>query len=297
VHYITLERLTIVRHGANQQIVAISSKCPAFGWRVIGNRIEGAGTGMYFGQSNGGAPFVGGLIEGNTVLDCRGYGLQIKHQRARPTTALLPEGAHDTVIRGNVIGKVRNASVKPDARPNVLLGDWPHDGPGRSDRYLFHGNLLFENATERLLQAEGTLACYDNVLVNSVGDALRIQPHKGIPRKIWIFHNTIVAAGAGLSLQRAPDTEILEVVGNAVFGTPPLAGLDAVGDNLLAATAEAPEHLVHPTGPLETLDCRPRPGKLRAAQPLTLPAFPEAERDFAGAPHRRTDYGAFARRG
>ncbi len=83
-HHITLENLTIVGHGANEQIVGISTKCPAWNWVVRRNVIEGAGTGMYFGNSDGSAPFVAGLIEYNLVTDTLGYNLQIKHQLARP---------------------------------------------------------------------------------------------------------------------------------------------------------------------------------------------------------------------
>src|SRR3569832_2124976 len=61
--FITLDRLYIHDHAASQQNVGISTKCPAFGWVVRGNRIERVGTGMYLGDADGSVPFVGGVIE------------------------------------------------------------------------------------------------------------------------------------------------------------------------------------------------------------------------------------------
>src|SRR4030095_13069256 len=68
-HHIPLENLVIRRHGNNQQNVGISTKCPAWNWVIRGNTIIGAGTGMYLGGSDGSAPFVAGIIEGNLVVD------------------------------------------------------------------------------------------------------------------------------------------------------------------------------------------------------------------------------------
>ena len=69
------------------QIVGISTKCPAWNWVIRNNRIIGAGTGMYLGDSDGSAPFISGLIENNLITDTHGYNLQIKHQQARPKIA------------------------------------------------------------------------------------------------------------------------------------------------------------------------------------------------------------------
>lgn len=54
--HITLEQLHIHDYAASQQNVGISTKCPAYGWVVKNNRIERVGTGMYFGDSDGGDP-------------------------------------------------------------------------------------------------------------------------------------------------------------------------------------------------------------------------------------------------
>ncbi|HYP69089.1 MAG TPA: hypothetical protein VEP67_12680, partial [Thiobacillaceae bacterium] len=144
-HHITLENLRITGHGNNQQIVGISTKCPAWGWVIRGNVIERAGTGMYLGNSDGSGPFWAGLIEANEVVDSLGYDLQIKHQKPRPALEDAPKGPAVTVIRDNLFGKSRNASVGAMARPNVLLGHWPLQGPGTDDRYLVYGNLFVDN--------------------------------------------------------------------------------------------------------------------------------------------------------
>jgi hypothetical protein len=52
VHHITIEGCTFVGQGASQQTVGISTKTPTWGWTIRGNRIEGAGTGLYLGNSD-----------------------------------------------------------------------------------------------------------------------------------------------------------------------------------------------------------------------------------------------------
>lgn len=219
--FITLEQLFIHDHAASQQNVGISTKCPAFGWVVRNNRIERVGTGMYFGDSDGGDPFVGGLIEGNRVAHTLGYNLQIKHQKTRP-----PDFADrsDTVIRYNVFSK-RDALPGPLARPNVLLGHFPPVGAGSEDRYLVYGNLFLHNPSEALLQAEGRVAVYDNVFINGSGDAIHIQPHNDIPRDMDVFSNTVLASGAGIKVRAAEDTPFHQrVIGNVVAADIPLHG-------------------------------------------------------------------------
>ena len=51
-HHVTIENLNIVNYGADQQVVGISTKGPAWNWTIRGNRIVGAGTGMYLGNSD-----------------------------------------------------------------------------------------------------------------------------------------------------------------------------------------------------------------------------------------------------
>jgi hypothetical protein len=223
--FITLEHLYIHSHAASQQNVGISTKCPAFGWVIRNNRIERVGTGMYFGDSDGSDPFVGGLIEANRVSHTLGYNLQIKHQKARPTDLV---GRHDTVIRYNVFSK-QGALPGPQARPNVLLGHFPLTGAGSEDRYLVYGNLFLHNPSEALLQAEGRVAIYDNVFINGSGDAVRIQPHNDVPRDMDIFSNTVLASGTGIQVRQAEGAAYRQrVVANVVAAAPPLRGGEAV---------------------------------------------------------------------
>lgn len=290
-HHITLERLLIRRHGANQQIVGISTKCPAWHWVIRGNEITGAGTGMYLGNSDGNAPFVAGLIEGNVVTDTIGYNLQIKHQNPRPRDVGLPDGPSLTVIRRNVFSKARNGSTGDMARPNVLVGHLPPEGPGASDRYLIHGNLFHDNPTEALFQGEGHVALYNNVFVNRVGSAVHVQPHNAIPGEITIFANTILAAGNGIRVKGADDTQRQRVWRNVVFAQVPIMGVDT-GGNVVGSLAQAATVLRATEGALGTLDLRPqRAGGGAAPGPGVLP---DAERDFCGTPRTDLTPGAFA---
>ena len=72
-HHITIENNMIINHGANQQIVGISTKSPCSDWIIRGNTIIGAGTGIYLGNSDGNQPFVRGTIEYNLIRDPVGY--------------------------------------------------------------------------------------------------------------------------------------------------------------------------------------------------------------------------------
>lgn len=51
-HHITIEYLEIRNYRSSQQNVGISTKCPAWDWIIRKNRIIGAGTGMYLGNSD-----------------------------------------------------------------------------------------------------------------------------------------------------------------------------------------------------------------------------------------------------
>ncbi len=283
-HHITLENLTIRGHGNNQQTVGISTKCPAWNWVIRGNLIEGAGTGIYLGNSDGRAPFVAGLIEHNVVRNTLGYNLQIKHQLPRPALPGMPTGPSETIIRRNVFVKAEGGSAEM-ARPNVLVGHWPLAGPGRDDRYLIYGNLFRHNRHEALFQGEGHLALYNNVFVNAYGDGVRIQPHNDIPREVTIAYNTVLAHGVGLSLSLGPGSEAhtQSVTHNAVFAHKPMEGLDAAG-NLTGLPSAAPRFLRKPSLADEELDLRPREGALPRLPLPRLPILPGLDEDFEGRP-------------
>src|SRR4029077_17423609 len=124
----------------------------------------------------------------------------IKHQRARPRIDGMPEEKRVTIIRRNVFTKSANSSGGQMGRPSLLVGPWPHSGPGAEDTYAIYGNFFYQNPSEALFQGEGNIAFYGNVLVNTFGDAINIQPHNSVPRRIDLFHNTVLAANNGIKV-------------------------------------------------------------------------------------------------
>ncbi len=300
VHHLTLEDLTLRGHDADQQIVGINAKCPAWNWVIRKNVIESAGTGIYLGNSDGEAPFVAGLIEHNLIVDTIGYNLQIKHQNQRETGLGQPASG-STIIRHNVFSKASGGSTGGAARPNLLVGHWPLSGAGQDDDYLIYGNLFYQNPTEALFQAEGNVIFYDNLLVNDSGPAVHVQPHQDQPRQIRLFHNTVVASGAGLQVIGGLGGFIREVTGNAVFAAPPLSG-GTQTDNTAAAYAAAASYLANPGGAIsgatDRLDLFPLPGALSGAVDLTgLTAYEDSGLDFNGSPRPGTFRGAYAGEG
>ena len=297
-HHISLENLVVVNHGANQGYVGISTKCPAWNWAIRGNLIIGAGTGMYLGNSDGRAPFVAGIIEQNQFIASVGYNLQIKHQATRPDLPGMPRGQSHTIIRRNLFVKARNSSRGHDARPSLLVGHWPLEGPGKDDRYEIHGNLFYQNPGEALFQGEGNLAFYNNLLVNAFGDAIHIQPHNDIPRKIDIFHNTVIASGAGITVRTGilPGEFVQRVDRNAVFAAQPLSG-GLQGLNLNAGWRDVSRYLRRPFAPLAQLRLDPLDGKisLRAPSPAWMSDYAESDLDYEGRTAVDGYLGAYAR--
>ena len=297
-HHITLENLHIVNHGLSQAFVGISTKCPSWNWVIRGNRIVGAGTGMYLGNSDGRAPFIAGIIEQNQLIASVGYNLQLKHQATRPDLPDMPKGLSHTIIRRNLFVKARNSSRGHDARPSLLVGHWPLEGPGKEDRYEIHGNLFYQNPGEALFQGEGNLAFYNNLLVNAFGDAIHIQPHNDIPRKIDIFHNTVIASGAGIAVRTGilPSDFTQRVDRNAVFAAQPLSG-GLQGLNLNAGWRDVSRYLRRPFAPLAQLRLDPLDGKisLRAPSPAWMSDYAESDLDYEGRTAVDGYLGAYAR--
>lgn len=222
-HDVTLEDLRISGYDAAQGYVGISTKAPAWNWVIRNNHISDAGTGMYLGNSDGSAPFVAGLIEGNVIERTLGYNLQIKHQLPRPALAGMPQSPAATVIRDNVFSKRERGAAGDRARPNVLLGHWPLLGAGREDRYLVYRNLFLHNPHERLLQAEGNVAVYNNVFVNAFGEGVSLQAHNDVPRNVDVLFNTIVSRGTGMRLSDAAPGYRQRVSGNIVYAERPMS--------------------------------------------------------------------------
>jgi len=296
-HHITLENLHIVGHGANQQIVGISTKAPAWGWIIRGNRIHGAGTGMYLGNSDGSAPFFHGVIEHNVVTAPLGYAVQIKHQIPRPALDNAPRGPHVTIIRHNVLSKAEGGSSGPAARPNLLLGHWPRSGEGANDDYQVYGNFLDDNPHEALFQAEGNVAFYSNVLRNRRGIGIVIQPHNDVPRDVRLFHNTVITSGEPIVIrtneQTPPDRQFVR--NNAVFSPHPIRG-GVQSDNAMF-TLEDAAALLAGTG--EPLNPFPATEALRCPAPEAawIKGLADASCDFNGQSRRQGYCGAYAGEG
>lgn len=295
-HHIVLENLYIHHHDADQQIVGISTKCPAWGWEIRHNIIENTGTGMYLGDSDGSAPFIGGLIEHNLIIDTVGYNLQIKHQGPRPADlAAMPPSPQRTVIRHNVFSKLHNGASGHAARPNVLVGHFPVHGAGAGDEYIVYGNFFYQNPHEALFQGEGNVALYNNVFVNTHGTALVMQPHHDVPRNIWIFHNTVLAGNAGILVQGAVGNAVQSIFANAVFAEHPLNG-GVQQDNLAAPLVAAADYLSNPFALAGQLDMTPKSASLagHGMDPSVFRSYPDSNRDYAGKLRRQPVRGAYA---
>ncbi len=297
-HHITLENLIIVGHGASQQIVGISTKAPAWGWVLRRNRIHGAGTGMYLGNSDGSAPFFDSVIEYNVVTAPLGYAIQIKHQRPRPALDQAPRDPRVTLIRHNVLSKAEGAAAGPAARPNLLLGHLPSSGTGTRDEYHVYGNFLDDNPTEALFQAEGNVAFYSNVLRNRFGPGIAIQPHNGVPKEIRIFDNTIVSRGEPIVIRTNEHTQADRqfVHGNAVFSPHHIRG-GVQSENLVFALEDAALALVAADAP--RFDAFPRDDALRCAGPRPAWSYAptDARCDFNGRLRKAGYCGAYAGQG
>lgn len=278
--------------GTDQQIVGISTKSPATDWVIRGNRIVGPGTGLYLGNSDGTQPFVRGLIEFNTVIDSVGYCMQIKHQTSRGDAQ--PERA-ETIIRYNVFAKTNGMTPGSSARPNLLLGHFPTEGRGADDLYVLYGNVLYDNSTENLLQAEGNLLIVNNVFVNPSGGAITIRPHNAVPRQVDIAFNTIVATGRGLHITGGNTAFTQRSRNNLVFASPALAASDSEGD-VTGSYADAERYLRAPLLAAGAgLDLHPLSLEgLGAAVDAGLPERFETTHDFDGVERTAGVIGAYA---
>ena len=308
-HHITLENLYIHGFDVDQQAVGISTKAPAWRWIIRNNVIDGAGTGLYLGNSDGSAPFVGGLIEYNLIRRTLGYNLQIKHQNSRNTALAdgsMP-GTAQTVMRYNVFSKAENAATGGDARPNVLVGQFPATGDGSEDDYVLYGNLFYENAsgTEGLFQGTGNVAAYANLLVNTFGDGFRIQPHNGgDPRRVRAYFNTLMTAGTGIFVSSTGVAGFEQQVrGNAIFADGSAiggSGAEAM-QNHTDTRAAANSVLTNPDGHLsggDQLDLFPSNSTLHqpgdSVDSSDLSGYPDAGVDFNGSDMDGSWRGAYA---
>ena len=291
-HDVTLEHLRIINFDATQAFNGISSKTNTWNWIIRNNYIGHVGTGMYLGNSNGREPFVAGLIENNLIEHTTGYNMQIKHQAPRPDLPGMPTTAQQTIIRNNGFDKSASDADAERARPNVLLGHWPLEGSGRDDRYLVYGNLFYQNPTERLFQAEGNVAAYNNVFVNVHGQAVSFQAHNDIPRNIDFHRNTVIGRGPAVTLTGADPAHAQHAVANLIYSETPPVGLSA-RDNRIAALNDITAELRAPLAPRDTLDLTPiTPSPGAPALPPNARALPDIDVDFHGRPRDQTTFGA-----
>ncbi|AKT40752.1 MYXO-CTERM sorting domain-containing protein [Chondromyces crocatus] len=283
VHHITIEDCIFRGHGGSQQTVAISTKAPTWGWIIRRNLIEGAGTGMYLGDSNGGSPFVAGLIERNLIRNPIGYALQIKHQTPWPLNNGLPTDPTTTVIRDNVF--LKSDAPSPDGdRPTLLVGGFPDTGLGAQNRYEIFGNFFFHNPREAHLQASGRVSIHDNVFVDTASSALVLANHDLPLRLAHVYNNTVYGADRGIRFAHEA-SEGAMVVGNLLFAGQGVTGSVQVDEgNLVYTEAEAAEIVNAPSRVLGQMDFYPREGQAQGAA-LDLVPFAgdvDHDRDFNG---------------
>lgn len=298
VHHITIEDCVFVGQNASQQTVGISTKTPTFGWIIRRNVIDGAGTGLYLGNSNYEEPFVGGLIEYNLIKNTIGYNMQIKNQNAWPSHPALPSGDAKTVIRHNVF--IKNDQPSPDgARPNLLTGGPPPSGTGSGSTVEIYGNFFYHNSqNEGLIQATGRVSIHDNIFVDASDEAILLQTHDGFPLlRAYVYNNTIYGTKRGIVFGSAA-SEGDSVLGNLIFSDAPIEGtIASQKDNLTGAVADASMFVTSPGLTLGQMDFYPLAGKVEGTE-LDLTAFNEDAApgcDFNGSAKGGATYrGAYA---
>ncbi len=293
VHDITVEGCTLKGQGASQQTDGISTKTPTWGWVIRGNVIDGAGTGLYLGNSDGSDPFVAGLIEGNLIQNTIGYNCEIKYQTPWPSGVALPAGPNRTIIRNNVW--IKNDQPSPDGdRPNLYLGGQPQTGMGTDDLFEVYGNFFFHNPRESLLQFEGHATVHDNVFVDANIAAVAVQQNDLPVVLAHVYNNTIYTTTAGIRFGTAASQSDF-VVGNLVFGATPIGGsITTMHDNITDALANAAMYVNMPSTMLGAMDFYPSGTKATGPSMdlSTVATDTGYDKDFNG-----TSKGSFTYRG
>ena len=307
LHHVLIENNTVYGFatdcggGNEQQLdgIAIQSE---YSYRITirGNTILEAGTGMYLGLSEGQAPFIGGIIENNLVLNPIGYCAQVKHQNPYNPPDFVDPGPHRTIFRHNVFIKDDRPSPH-GARPNLLVSGFPESGPGSEDHYEIYGNFLFHNPNESLFQGAGRMYIHDNVFVDVSGAAMLLTPHQGKDvRLAHIYNNTIFGGARGISINGSLD-QGGSIVGNVVLAGDPIStGGLATSDNIVGTVGDGAQYFAEAMMELGTVDVFPRPGQLQGPA-LDLSAFSanvDYDLDYNGNPKGDASFrGAYAGEG
>lgn len=301
VHHIRIEGCTFIGQNASQQTVAISTKTPTYGWIIRRNIIDGAGTGLYLGNSNYAEPFVGGLIEYNLVRNTIGYNMQIKNQNVWPSHPALPAlNGPRTILRHNVF--IKDDTPSPDGvRPNVFLGGPPTSGAGSETLVEAYGNVFVHNANESLLQATGRVSIHDNLFMDASDAAIRLGPHDGFELLgARVYDNTFYVAKRAIVLGAQPKEGDL-VTGNLVFADMAFDGpFTGLGTNLIDTAANANQYVNKASVVLGEMDVYPLAGKVETT-PIDSTSFlmdTDSGCDFNGISRKTfTHRGAYAGEG
>jgi hypothetical protein len=281
-HHIRIRGNTLVGQGNGQQTVGISTKIPTWGWVIRSNRILGAGTGIYLGDSDGSKPFVAGVIENNLVRDTVGYNMEIKDQNALPSMPGMPQEATSTIIRHNVF--IKDDRPSPDGdRPNVLVGAFPNSGPGSANLYEIYGNVFVHNH-----QGSGRVVLHDNLFVDGPPDypAVVLMKQNRPLKLALVYHNTVYTKGPGIRFDNAALEED-GVAGNLVFASEGIVGpVKRAWENLTAPFEAAAKYVRSPGFDISKADFFPLAGMCAGGE-IDMAAFrgnAEYIRDFNGVP-------------
>jgi hypothetical protein len=273
-HHIRIQGNTFVGQNGGQQTVAISTKTPTWGWAIRYNKILGAGTGMYFGNSDGTEPFVDGVIENNFIQDTIGYNLEIKDQVEIPAVPGMPLDPTSTIIRNNVF--IKNDQPSPDGdRPNVLVGAFPENGPGSFNMYEIYGNLFVHNPREALFQGSGQLSLHDNIFMDGCPryPAVMLAKHNFPLQAALVYNNTVYTSGQGIRFE-SPALKYDAVAGNLVFAARnPISGpIKLLWENLTGSVESAGNFVLVPSFDPRKANFYPLPGKCQG-DPIDLTIF------------------------
>jgi hypothetical protein len=279
-HDVRVEGNTFVGQNGGQQTDAISTKTPTWGWIIRYNRILGAGTGLYLGDSDGTQPFVAGIVEHNLIQDTIGYNMQIKDQIEIPSIPGMPMAPTKTIISDNVF--IKNDQPSPDGdRPNLLVGAFPLTGTGSLNMYEIYRNYFFHNHREALFQGSGRVSLHDNVFVDGPYQypAVVLRRQNDPLQIAYVYNNTVYTSGPGIYFgTRAMIDDA--VVGNLVFALTPISGaIMRQSHNLIDSIENAPKYVAAPGFDVAASDFYPLPGKCQG--PVTDLSLFQTDQDYA----------------